>query len=260
MINEIFSTTINTLYNIAIEEPSLERLQSALNNFNNIEIVHAVVQTCLATGSVINLKDVVSINCVTCDHMHIIICELSEEFTDMVKDFGETQNDLNPFESFITAGRVQLKGHIYTVIFTAILNDVMHDNNCSHFRTMVETMTTEYYHYLENELSPYVENYIMDPEDDIMFSSAGYGLFYAPSMLCKQLGMDLRNDRPSNTDEFKLFVDYVTNASSPDSDKFWWTELFDTGKFCSLLSIEKYERLVFKAFDEDEEEDDCDDE
>lgn len=258
--NGIFTTIINTLYDLGMNEPSLSKLKNQFESKKEdvVETVSAVVSVCLASGNSIDIQDVISITKVTCEnnkHLHIIICELRKEFTDMVKK--EVNTGIN---NFVATGRIEIMGDMYTILFTEVLSNVRKDNNCDYFRSLITTMLTEYHQFLENTVAPFVANYIIDENDDITLSSVDYGLFYAPLMLCKQMGMNIENDRVSGTKEGKLFIKYVSETGlAQETNKFAWTGLFDSSRFCGLLSVEEYDQLVFNAFDDDEDNEEYDD-
>lgn len=254
MTTGIFNTIITTLYELGTTEQDPQYILELLSSENkdDSELVRAIAKLSLATNC-IDMIDIKRITKVVNDdkHLHVVICELDNGIVSQLRFDDETP--------FISVGRININGTMYTVIFTESLANVIKHNNCNHFRILINIMITDYHKYLNDTTSVYVDEYLMIRTDDITLSCLEYGLFYSSVVLCEHLGMDTSKDKVACTDTSKLFMEYIKENNVYDN--FVWTSLFDDDTLCVLITDQKYKGLLFNDIDdEDEEDDEVDDE
>lgn len=250
MVTGIFNTIITTLYELGTTEPDPKNMLELLSSENkeDSELVRAVAKVCLSSNC-IDMTNIARITRVVNDdrHLHVIICELNNDIVLELKSVCE-------IPEIISVGHIYMHGSMYTVIFTESLSNIAKQNNCNHYRNLISIMVTDYHKYIDDAVSPYVAEYLMDARDDITLSCLEYGLFYAPVVLCKHLGMDTSKDIAACTDSSKLFMKYIKENNIYDN--FGWISLFDDDTFCILITDPKYRELLFNHIDEEDEEDD----
>ncbi len=248
MTTGIFNTIITTLYELGTTEQDPKYILELLSSENkeDSELVRAVTKVCLSSNC-IDMIDIKRITRVVNDdkHLHAVICELDDGIVSQLRFDNGTP--------FISVGRININGTMYTVIFTESLSNVIKHNNCNHFRILINIMITDYHKYLHDATSAYVEEYLMIHTDDITLSCLEYGLFYSSIVLCEHLGMDTSKDKVACTDTSKLFMEYIKENNVYDN--FVWTSLFDDDTFCVLITDPKYKALLFNDIDDEEDDD-----
>lgn len=233
-----YSTITKSIIEIIKEKVDPKQMLEFIKDTNNSDLLTAIVTASLSMGSSLTLPDIARITKVEDKHVHCIICEVVDGYTDKYKEeLGD-----NPF---LAPATVTYNDESYTLIF--VEKNIKYDylNSYASYRVIekiYELMVDEFYTHISMQTHK-------DIPSEMSFSliNDSYARFYIPIGICLETDFHI-DPHILNLDSTQSFIKLLDTLK--DIEKPWYTNLFDYNGITAYYDDDKYPNLCYSLNDE----------